>query len=111
MRYRIASAPHAATDTRELNRHFHLDREAAGKERIGTRASSRFLVFAVSQLLSARASLPERTAIPAAALSSAHLAGLPRARFWGDEVTPEIKAVITEQYQQVKDAARVCQVK
>ncbi|MGY4197278.1 patatin-like phospholipase family protein [Bradyrhizobium sp. USDA 4520] len=51
------------------------------------------------------AALSERAAIPEGSFSTTHLEGLPQARFWGDEVTPQIKAVIAQQYGQVRKAA------
>lgn len=47
-----------------------------------------------------------RAVMPEGLLSSARLDGLRNARAWGDEVTPEIRAAITAQYQQVRAAAR-----
>ncbi|WP_170181760.1 patatin-like phospholipase family protein [Phreatobacter stygius] len=47
-----------------------------------------------------------RAVIPEGLLPSARVEAVRSARFWGDEVTPEIQLAIAEQYRQVRDAAR-----
>lgn len=50
-----------------------------------------------------------RAAIPADRVSSARIADVELARFWGDLVTPEIQAVIARQYEQTRQAVRAGQ--
>jgi predicted acylesterase/phospholipase RssA len=47
----------------------------------------------------------DRPAVPGPQLEAARVSGYGDIRFWGDEVTPTIEAVIRRQYRQVRDAA------
>lgn len=60
----------------------------------------------VSGLLSACVSGPERASVPAEKASVAQVEHVEFARFWGDEVTPTLRAHIAQQYAQTRDAVR-----
>lgn len=57
-------------------------------------------------LLTACVAGPERVSVPAEQASSAQVEHVDLARFWGDEVTPELRALIARQYTQTRDATR-----
>jgi predicted acylesterase/phospholipase RssA len=47
----------------------------------------------------------DRSAVPSTEIEAARVSGYSDIRFWGDEVTPTIEAVIRRQYRQVRQAS------
>ncbi|MEW6640653.1 MAG: patatin-like phospholipase family protein [Pseudomonadota bacterium] len=64
------------------------------------------LLLVAAGLLTGCGTGPERVSIPADRASAANIAQVELARFWGDEVTPALRALITEQYAQTRQAVR-----
>jgi hypothetical protein len=56
-------------------------------------------------VLSGCGELQERKALSGSHLKAAQVSGYGDIRSWGDEVTPTIEAVISQQYRQVREAA------
>ncbi|WP_445504079.1 patatin-like phospholipase family protein [Microvirga sp. G4-2] len=69
---------------------------------LSTRAA---LVMVLAAAMSGCLATNDRVAVPGPELEAARVGGYGDIRFWGDEVTPTIEAVISRQYRQVKDAA------
>lgn len=59
-----------------------------------------------SSLLTACVAGPERVSAPAEQASTVKIDEVDLARFWGDEVTPTLRSLITQQYAQAQTAVR-----
>ena len=64
------------------------------------------LVIMLAALLSGCVGGTSRSAVPASLAPAAAVEGVRFARFWGDEVGPDIRAAITQQYEQTVRAVR-----
>jgi predicted acylesterase/phospholipase RssA len=62
-------------------------------------------IVTLAAMMSGCVATSDRTAVPEPQLEGARVAGHGDIRFWGDEVTPTIEAVIHRQYRQVRAAA------
>lgn len=62
-------------------------------------------IVAAGLSITACVAIEDRSPVPQAQQNLVRLEDLTLVRFWGDEVTPEIQAVIRKQYRQVLDAA------
>jgi hypothetical protein len=63
------------------------------------------LVIAIAAVMSGCVAVRDRVSVPGTEIEAAHVNGYGDIRFWGDEVTPTIEAVIRRQYRQVRQAA------
>ncbi len=63
------------------------------------------LVVVLAVMMSGSVAVQERAAVPGPHIHSAQVSGYGDIRFWGDEVTPTIEAIIRRQYRQVRQAA------
>jgi predicted patatin/cPLA2 family phospholipase len=69
------------------------------------RSLSYFSLFVSVACLSACVAPASRVVMSKAQQEAAFISDSALARFWGDEVTPELKSLVTNQYRQVKTAA------
>jgi predicted acylesterase/phospholipase RssA len=63
------------------------------------------LVIAIAVVLGGCLATSDRAAVPGTEIEAARVSGYGDIRFWGDEVTPTIEAIIRRQYRQVQQAA------
>ncbi len=63
------------------------------------------LVVVLAVMMSGSVAVQERAAVPGPHIHSAQVSGYGDIRFWGDEVTPTIEAIIRRQYHHVRQAA------
>lgn len=73
---------------------------------LGQILNGRCFLAAITMICLSACVAPSRAVMSKAQQDLAFLDDLTLARFWGDEVTPEVQAAITHQYQQVKAAAQ-----
>jgi predicted acylesterase/phospholipase RssA len=63
------------------------------------------LVIAIAAVMSGCVAVRDRASVPGTEIEAARVSGYGDIRFWGDQVTPTIEAVIRRQYRQVRQAA------
>jgi predicted acylesterase/phospholipase RssA len=63
------------------------------------------LILAITVVMGGCVATRDRAAVPGTEIEVARVSGYGDIRFWGDEVTPTIEAVIRRQYRQVRQAA------
>jgi predicted acylesterase/phospholipase RssA len=63
------------------------------------------LVIAIAVVLGGCLATSDRAAVPGIEIEAARVSGYGDIRFWGDEVTPTIEAIIRRQYRQVQQAS------
>ncbi|UVF22741.1 patatin-like phospholipase family protein (plasmid) [Microvirga terrae] len=63
------------------------------------------LVIALAVVLGGCLATSDRAAVPGTEIGAARVSGYGDIRFWGDEVTPTIEAIIRRQYRQVQQAS------
>jgi predicted acylesterase/phospholipase RssA len=62
-------------------------------------------IIAIAVVMSGCVATRDRSSVPGTEIEAARVRGYGDIRFWGDEVTPTIEAVIRRQYSQVRQAA------
>ncbi|HYP14247.1 MAG TPA: patatin-like phospholipase family protein [Bryobacteraceae bacterium] len=67
------------------------------------------LIMALATVMSGCVAVHKRTAVPGSQYEAVQVSGYSDIRSWGDEVTPDIEALIRRQYRQVRAAALVGQ--
>jgi predicted acylesterase/phospholipase RssA len=63
------------------------------------------LIIAIAAVMNACVATRDRASVPGTEIEAARVSGYGDIRFWGDEVTPTIEAVIRRQYRQVRQAS------
>jgi predicted acylesterase/phospholipase RssA len=63
------------------------------------------LILAIAVIMGGCIATRDRSAVPSTEIEAARVSGYSEIRFWGDEVTPTIEAVIRRQYHQVRQAS------
>ena len=63
------------------------------------------LIIAIAVVMGGCVAMRDRASVPGTEIEAARVSGYGDIRFWGDEVTPTIEAVIRRQYSQVRQAA------